>query len=112
MWIAQRLPERMHMDQPQLWDTQGNLIPLELWEHLSTDDAGTAVFRYCGETPFSPARIVAPSGEDMPILPGVSFAKGMTLGLPSIPPAVAGQSRPFKVRAMGDVIRNGQVVRD
>lgn len=102
------------MNHPQLWDSQGNLIPLDCWEYVSTDDAGIAVFRYCGETAFSPARIVAPSGEDMPVLPGIVFAPGMTLGLPLIPWEAAGEGSPrvrAKVRATGDVIRNGQVVR-
>lgn len=100
------------MTPPQVWGRDNVLIPLEQWEHVSTDEVGIAVFRYTGRTAVFPVRIVAPSGDEMPVLAGCSFAPGMTLGLPTIPRPAGAKSGPMKIRAMGNVIRNGMVVRD
>ena len=79
-------------------------IPPEHWEDLGTVE-GKATFRFTGPAPVIPESMTW-NGVEFPILPGTYFAPGMMVGFP----VQALKSGVGKIKAQGNLIRNGKVV--
>lgn len=79
-------------------------IPPEHWEDLGTEN-GKAQFRFIGPEAVVPKSLTW-NGVEFPILPGTYFATGMTVGFP----LQALKSGVGKIKATGNLVRNGQVV--
>ncbi len=86
-----------------VFDSAGAEIPDEMFKDVSVDKAGTCRFTFCGPAPVTFSKVVHPNGtpqpgSGIPVPPGALFV---------VPAAPAG-----RVVMQGDVIRNGNVVRD
>ena len=102
---------------PVLVDTAGKQVDYALfdsYEHVPQRHNGCRM-RYIGTTPLKLSSITSATGYIMPIIPGAQFATECFIEIPNLP-ASEGMSRPGlfpgKVRAAGNVIRNGAVVTD
>lgn len=86
-----------------VFDGEGREVPSHLFDSHAIDAAGNVTFRYNGDMPLVVTRIAHPLGFDLPALPYPVVA-GARITVPPRPAA--------RVAMVGDVIRNGVVVKD
>jgi hypothetical protein len=91
------------MNKPRVCTTKG-VVAEDLWQCVEETETVLA-FRYLGTEPIIPTEVCSPAGQLMPVLAGTYFAPGVVLRFPR-----GLQIGDFKIKAQGNVIRNGKVV--
>lgn len=105
---------------PIFFDMAGQQVSYDLFDgfEVVAQRHNACRLRYIGTEPLKVSRIMSATGYDMPVLPGSHFATECWIEVPNQVPETAkdgkGKAKVWrgKVKATGEVIRGGQVVRD